>query len=198
MDVMQREVEIYENEIRAFKDQKTPKRPGTATRGTPRRSMKTSVDLSSPHSIGLPTPGGTGGMGMVGDELYGNTGVLEATLFCPALQNALREANHWKAAAVASSILDLPPLPSRYYNADGSMEADPNYSYSYYDDWIHLSFPVNHNRIVKASVRLVDLTGKNNLKPPRQQLIDMKTMNRIVTEKLETAMLRSRSEMVTL
>jgi hypothetical protein len=218
MDVMQREVEMYENEIRALKDQKTPKRPGTVTRGTPRRTGATGVDFSSPHPMGIPTPGGNsvtigggggggGGVGLAGDEFYGNTGVLEATLFRPALQNALREANRWKAATVASALVNLEPLPTRYNNNrstgtldDESKESDSGYgvgsSLLYNDDFIRLTSAMNHNRTVKASVRLIDLSGKNNSKSPRQQLIEMKTKNRIANDQLETAILRCRGKML--
>jgi hypothetical protein len=48
--------------------------------------------------------------GHVAEELQPNTGIPEASLFQPALQQDLPETAIWKAAATAASILDLPPL----------------------------------------------------------------------------------------
>jgi hypothetical protein len=95
---------MYENEVHSQKDQNTPKRVGEASRTTPRRSMTSVTDLSPPHR-GIPPISGSG------DEFQGNAGILEALEFRPALQTSRHEANRWKAATMASSILYLPPLP---------------------------------------------------------------------------------------
>src|SRR3569832_146785 len=98
MDVLHRQVDEYENEIRALKDFKSPGKSGRL-RGTPRRALTSVADVS-PYGRGIT------------DETNMNTGVLEATLFRPALQRALKEAAIWKASAVGESLANLPPLPS--------------------------------------------------------------------------------------
>jgi hypothetical protein len=189
MDVLQREVEMYENEVRALKDQKTPKRGGAANRTTPRRSM-TSVSDLSPHPRGIPPIAGGG------DEFQGNTGILEALVFRPALQTALHEANRWKAATMASSILDLAPLPSMISSSEEEGKETDTESLFYSDDYVRLSSAINNNRLMKASVTLVDLTGTRTTKSPRQQLREMIAKNKAATELLETTLLRCRGKIL--
>lgn len=192
MDVMQREVEMYENEIRALKDQKTPKRGGVAARGTPRRAMTTVADL---------TPQARGSS-LQTEDVQGDIGVLEATLFRPALQQALREVNRWKAATMTSSIMDLPPLPPITpppivrVSEDGKEEIDytgPSNGF-FSDDYYRLTSAINNCRIVKSSVKMVDLTNRE--KPPRVQLQEMMAKTNAATQLVETTMLRCRGNML--
>lgn len=172
--MLQREVEMYENEIRALKDFKSPKRGSTNnSRTTPRRATP-SINDFSPNSRGAT------------DDSQ-STFSLEATLFRPALQQALQEAARWKASATAAAIMSLPPLPMpSVYNGDEYMSRIGDFS----DDFIHLSSAITTSRIQKASVSMVDLTNRS--KTPRVQLREMKARNEATSERLETIMLRFR------
>ena len=162
MDVLQREVEMYENEIRALKDFKSPKRGTASNRTTPRRATTSVNDLS-------PYP-------RVAADDSQSISALEATLFRPALQQALQEAARWKASATAAAITSLPPLPiSSVTNAD---------------EFIRLLSAVSTSRIHKASIAMVDFT--NTSKTPRAQLRELKARSAAASDRLETAMLRCR------
>jgi hypothetical protein len=167
MDVLQREVETYENEIRALKDFKSPKR-GNVTSRTPVRSSNLGSGLTSNHR------------GPADDSH--STFTLEATLFRPALQQALHEAAHWKAVATGAAMVDLTPLPAsplETYAGGRSISSD---------DSIRLSSTIAKCRIEKASILLVDLTNRN--KTPRLQLREMKAQSAAISNRLETIMLQ--------
>ena len=129
MEVMQGEIEMYENEIRQLRDFKSPGKKG---KNTPRRSMS---DISSPTARG----------GGVAEDAQ-QTSALEATLFRPFLQEALQDAARWKAFAVSSAIASLAPLPT--------LQAENVTS----EDWMRLSTAMAAARLQKASLKLVDLT----------------------------------------
>lgn len=173
MDVMQRQVDEYEDEIRVLKDFKSPKRGGGNR--TPRRSLTSVADLSSPRASG-----GT-------EEMQVSSGALEAALFRPALQNALQEAAHWKATATASSILNLPPLP---VVSPASTASTTGRSDEAFNSLQQLSSALSSYRLEKASVKIVDLTNRN--KSPRVQLREISARKAAAAERLETIVLRSR------
>ena len=169
MDVLQREVEMYENEIRSLKDFKSPKRGNvTGSRATP---IKSGVSVTSPVPI----------FRGANDDSHSNIS-LEASLFRPALQQALQESAHWKAVATASALLDLAPLPTY------PMDLQGNSVFS--DEAILISSALAKARIEKATITLVDLRNKE--KAPRAQLREMRAKNAAITERLETVMLRCR------
>lgn len=173
MDVLQREVEMYENEIRSLKDFKSPKRGNvTGSRATP---IKSGVSVTSP----VPTFRGTN------DDSHSNIS-LEASLFRPALQQALQESAHWKAVATASALLDLAPLPTYPMDLQGNSNGNSVFS----DEAILISSALAKARIEKATITLVDLRNKE--KAPRAQLREMRAKNAAITERLETVMLRCR------
>lgn len=171
MDVLQREVEMYESEIRSLKDFKSPKRGNvTGSRATP---MKSGAPLTS-H-----TPSFRG----ANDDFHSNLS-LEATLFRPALQQALQESAHWKAVATGSTLLNLTPLPTSpmdYYGGGKSILSE---------EAVLISSALAKARIEKATVTLVDLSNKE--KAPRAQLREMKAKSIAITERLETVLLRCR------
>lgn len=80
---MQRDVEMYETEIRQLKDFKSPS--GKRTRAPQRGAAP-----NAPPE---------------------NTSALEATLFRPVLQQALAESSRWQASKMADILDNLPPLP---------------------------------------------------------------------------------------
>jgi hypothetical protein len=170
MDVLQREVEMYESEIRSLKD-KSPKRGNvTGIRSTP---MKSGASLTS-HT---PSFRGTN------DEFH-STISLEATLFRPALQQALQETAHWKSVATGAALLDLAPLPTSpmdFYGGGKSVLSE---------EAVLVSSAWAKARIEKASITLVDLSNKE--KAPRAQLREMKAKTVAITERLESVLLRFR------
>jgi dynactin 1 len=177
MDVMSRQVDEYENEIRILKDFKSPKR-GAGGGRTPRRSVSSigaMGDLGSPaHSRG----------GAVDEATLATVGALEATLFRPALQAALRDVARWKSEATVQAIMHLPPLPcAEEYKLD---DRDA-------DDLMQLESALSLYRLEKASTRLVDL--KHPTKSPRVQLRELKARDRMASENLESVFLRCRGRL---
>jgi len=168
MEVLQREVEMYENEIRSLKDFKSPKRTSVSGRSTPVRSNVGSGAPSNPR---------------VPDDAH-STLSLEATLFRPALQQALQEVAHWNAVATGATMLNLPPLPTLPFvsTAGGTTLSSQS------DESMLFSSAVAKSRIEKASIRLVDLTNKE--KSPRMQLREMKAQRAAISDRLETIVLR--------
>ena len=170
MDVLQRQVDEYENEIRVLKDFKAPKRGAPGGRG-PRRALTSVNDLASPKAGG--------------QEDNTATGIsLEATLFRPALQQALRESWKWKALATSSTLSRLTPLPGPFPLETGRQ-----------DDLHQLTCALSDVRMKKASVKLVDLT--NSQKTPRQQLQESRASCLEASRKLETLAVRFRGRMTT-
>lgn len=170
MDVLQVQVDEYEQEIRVLKDFKAPRRGAQGSSRTPRRALTSVSDLAAPK---------------VDLEEALSTGIsLEATLFRPALQQALRESWKWKAAATSSAMSNLPPLLGPFLQETGRE-----------DDLKQLTAALTNVRMKKASVKLVDLS--NRQKPPRTQLIESRAACREATRELETLALRFRGRMTT-
>jgi hypothetical protein len=176
---MQRQVDEYENEIRVLKDFKSPTKRGQAASRTPRRSSTT--DMSSPHGKGS------------FEEAQVSSGALEAALFRPALNKALQEAAHWKAATTASSIFDLPPLPMLSGSRNVGEERKSDDFSEAFDSLQQLSSALSSYRLENASVRIVDLTNRE--KSPRVQLREYAARKASASERLETVVLRSRGRM---
>jgi len=167
VDVLTQQVDEYENEIRALKDFKSPGK-GSRNR-TPRRAI-TSVADASPY------------LRSGSDEPSSSTGALEATLFRPALQKALRDAAKWKAAAISKSLLDLPPLPvPPGYEKGGAMESAST-------DLMELTAALASCRLEKSAVTLVDLTRRD--KTPRMQLRESNARIAMANERLESVVRR--------
>jgi dynactin 1 len=179
MDVLQRQVDEYENEIRALKDFKSPKR-GAVNNRTPRRSLTSVNDMSSSQRN-------------LGDDSQGSAHVLEAALFRPALQQAIREAARWKTSSTLTMLSSLPPLP-----AISSNQFQTNLSSSRFQELneiSHLSLALSAFRLEKASVSLVDLTKQGV--PPRMQLRNLNARKAAASERLETIILRCRGQLCT-
>jgi hypothetical protein len=178
MDVVQRQVDEYEDEIRALKDFKSPKRSSSGR--TPRRTPQPS-----------PGVGSSGAKSANADESTSSTGALEAALCRPALLKALQEVAYWKSKATASWMSELPPLPvlqGSPFGADGEFkERDADEALS---SLVELSSAWSDYRLTKASVKIVDLT--NSTKDPRTQLREQKARSAEATNRLETVILRCR------
>jgi hypothetical protein len=148
MDVLHRQVEEYESEIRFNKDAKSPK--ARRTMPAPRRIA----------DIGDRRGSGDDLQALAGSA---NMGAFEAALFRPALQAARRDAAQWKAKATISSLLDLPPLlvpgaPHIDSEEEKTMEEDDS------NPFLQLSSALSNYRLETASVKVVDITksGKSS------------------------------------
>jgi hypothetical protein len=138
MDVLHRQVEEYEGEIRFIKDAKSP------TKGRSRTPRRSYVDHLRENS---------------GDNLQNmasetSVGAFEAALFRPALQAARKDAAQWKAKATISTLLELPPL--HVHAATNSSEektADEDFS-----PFMQLSSALSHYRMEAASIKVIDLS----------------------------------------
>jgi hypothetical protein len=173
MDVLQHQVDEYENEIRVLKDFKSPTgKRGQGSNRTPRRSLTSSADFASPR-------GNT-------DDMQVSTGALEATLFRPALQRALQEASHWKAASTASSLFDLPPL--RTLSSSSTEKSKSGDTVEPFECLLQFSSALSSYRMEKASVTIVDLMNRD--KSPRTQLREHAARKDMASERLETIVLR--------
>jgi hypothetical protein len=181
MDVLQRQVDEYENEIRSLKDAKTPQR-GIGNKRASRRS------LSSPGAEAV-------GMGRAPAEDQAGQYSLEATIFRPALQKALCEVAYWKSTATATAFLSMPPLEAITSWSSGSGTSKDDESKTDDADSTHtalvqLQSAVSNYRLVKSSVTLVDLSRKD--KSPRDQLREMYAKDRAATARLEEVVYKCR------
>eukprot|EP00533_Pseudo-nitzschia_delicatissima_P009329 CAMPEP_0116082544 /NCGR_PEP_ID=MMETSP0327-20121206/2787_1 /TAXON_ID=44447 /ORGANISM="Pseudo-nitzschia delicatissima, Strain B596" /LENGTH=1348 /DNA_ID=CAMNT_0003573353 /DNA_START=3974 /DNA_END=8020 /DNA_ORIENTATION=- len=162
MDVLHRQVEEYENEIRA-RDSKTP----TKAR-RPRRSFTPESTSRSSSSDSLR------------DSEDGSRSAFEAALFRPALQAARHDAAQWKAKATVNTLLNLPPLKVRMDPTAGEEKfADEDM-----DPLFQLSSSLSTYQRATASVRLVDIT---NGKSPRMQLREMMTRKAAASQEVDKA-----------
>jgi len=115
LDVMQKQAEEYEKEIRSLKDKSRPSR-GVRTAGgklTPRK-QSSSMDLEATLSqLGQAAAGGSSksssGASSSRDVLLESIS-LETALFRPALSSAVQSANYWKTKAMGSALEKLTPL----------------------------------------------------------------------------------------
>lgn len=164
MDVLHRQVEEYEGEIRFLKDAKSP------TKGrAPRRSF--AVDGMR----------GAEGPNSMGTEAH--TGAFEAALFRPALQAARRDAAHWRSKATILTLLELPPLhvprgrPSEEEKTGDDGDMGPS---------MELNSALANYRIHTASFKVVDLT-KASAKSPRSELYSLLMKKAAASQQLDEA-----------
>lgn len=162
MDVLQRQVDEYENEIRLLKD---TAKGGAGRKGAPRRALTSISDIASNRS----------------DDSTSNFS-LEASLFRPALQEALQESWKWKAIATENVMSQLTPLPL------------PTQRSVLNDDSILLNSALAQVRLQKASIKLIDLT--NTDKAPRTQLRELRAASLAASQQLESVALRLRGNLM--
>lgn len=170
MDVLQQQVDEYENELRAAKDPKSPMRRGTTT---PRKGG--SVLFSPGRSTrGLDDVSGSA------DVSPASVAALEAAFYRPALVSAHREASNWKAKAMSSSIMDLPPLyvprASSSFGENKEEEKDHN-------PLADLEAAMSELRLARASVTIVDLTKPS----PRAHYFDSMAKTAAAEQRLKKA-----------
>jgi hypothetical protein len=175
MDVLHRQVEEYENEIRFHKDAKSPQAKRTSR--TPRRG----------YDRGYSDIGDRSRSGDDLQALASSTGVgaFEAALFRPALQAARRDAAQWKTKATISSLLELPPLnvpgaPSSSSEEEKTMDDDRN-------PFLQLSSALSLYRLETASVKVVDISKCTPLKTSRAHLHETMRKKASAADRLDQA-----------
>ena len=167
MDVLHRQVEEYESEIRFLKDTKSPSK--SMARG-PRRSY-TSDALRESRS--------GGDLQAITSEAH--AGAFEAALFRPALQAARRDAAHWRTKATISTLLELPPLTVPKLEEEKSAD-DGDYDMS---PFLQLSSALANYRTQVASIKVVDLTKPSA--SPRAELYSMLRKKAAAAQQLDEA-----------
>jgi len=157
MDVLHRQVEEYENEIRA-RDSKTPTKSRRSRRSfTPDSSVRDSSRSMSSES-----------MRDLGED--GSRSAFEAALFRPALQAARRDAAQWKASATINTLLELPPL-NVCMGSDAFGNGEEKVADEDCNPLFQLSSALSSYQRETASVRIVDITKSSNSgETPRMQL----------------------------
>jgi hypothetical protein len=175
MDVLHRQVEEYENEVRFLKDAKSPQ--GKRTGRTPRRGYDrayTNIGDRTSSSDDL-------------QALASSTGVgaFEAALFRPALQAARRDAAQWKTKATISSLLELPPLnvpgtPSSSSEEEKTMD-------DYRNPFLQLSSALSLYRLETASVKVVDISKCTPAKTSRAHLHETMRKKASAADRLDQA-----------
>ena len=164
MDVLHRQVEEYESEIRFLKDTKSPTK---GSRG-PRRSY-TSDALRESRS--------GGDLQAIASEAH--AGAFEAALFRPALLAARRDAAHWRTKATISTLLELPPLTVPKLEEEKSADDDDM------SPFLQLSSALANYRSQVASIKVVDLTKPS--KSPRAELYSMLRKKAAAAQHLDEA-----------
>ena len=157
MGVLHGQVDEYEREIRSLKDPRGGKGRGAGSKKTPKKGGSADFDLQSSLSklgqaSSADTSGSTGSLA--------KTVALEAALFRPALKSARADASTWKAKAIESSIMNLPPLNVSIPSMSRDVERFTE----------EISLANNEARLAKASFRVVDLTKVRPGKSSRVQL----------------------------
>ena len=151
MDVMHRQVEEYENELRFLKDAKSPQ-----VKRAMRSSRRSYADISDGRRSGEDLQGMASSVGM---------GAFEAALFRPALQAARRDASHWKSKATAAALMDLAPLNVPKYSPPKKDDEEKISDEDMSNPFIQLSSALYQYRVEAASVKVVDLSNSNKISP---------------------------------
>ena len=168
LDVMQKQAEEYEKEIRSLKDKfRSPRGVRTAGgRVTPKQKSK---DLEATLNQ-LGQASGSKSVGSSRDVLLESIS-LETALFRPALTSAVQSASYWKSKAMGSALSQLAPL-----NVPVAAQSTPSLTSSKarseldeaHQNLEELALARNEARLSKASVSIVDLSNQEIL--PRAQL----------------------------
>lgn len=164
MDVLQRQVDEYESEIRSLKDFKSPK----STQRRTSMSSRASPFMSPGFSASKGTPAGEA----LSEVSAATVGALEAALLRPALEAVRQDAARYKAQAMDAALRSLPPLdlmvtPASVGNEEFKQSGPANEVQSLATT---LSQARSRVRMEKASFAVVDLSKTD--KSPRESLLD--------------------------
>ncbi len=187
LDVMQKQAEEYEKEIKGLKDKSRSAR-GVRTGGgrvTPKKSS--SMDLEATLSQ-LGQAGGSKSAASSSRDVLLESISLETALFRPALSSAVQSGAYWKGKAMGSALTKLAPLNVRI---TASMNIEPNVALNtvlkqgenntkYQNE---LSLARNELRLAQASFSMVDLS-KDNF---RGQLNEQQQKEKMAEARLQSA-----------
>ena len=184
MEVLQEQVDGYENEIRMLNTMKSPKKLGNKA-GSRRQSLEPKNTPQAGKRQQSQRGLGGASTGSVGDTVVSSAavGVLEAALFRPALSDARRDAAKWKNAALSQVLLELPPL-SVPCSAYGKESKDDFYSDAM-DNLTRLTDAVSHFRMKQATISVVDLEKSKGR--ARAQLRESIAVRDAASRQVETA-----------
>lgn len=175
MDVLQRQVDEYENEIRSLKDFKSPK----SVKGRSSMSSRASPFMSPGFSAAKGTPVGEA----LPEASAAAIGALEAALLRPALEAARQDASRFKAHSMAAALSSLPPLDLVAPTSAGANESKP---LDELEGLVSaLSQARSEVRMEKASFAVVDLS--KSVKSPRQTLLESRVKTFTAERKLADA-----------
>eukprot|EP00529_Nitzschia_sp_RCC80_P006921 CAMPEP_0113524720 /NCGR_PEP_ID=MMETSP0014_2-20120614/46362_1 /TAXON_ID=2857 /ORGANISM="Nitzschia sp." /LENGTH=1482 /DNA_ID=CAMNT_0000422841 /DNA_START=80 /DNA_END=4525 /DNA_ORIENTATION=+ /assembly_acc=CAM_ASM_000159 len=158
MDVLHRQVEEYENEIRFLNS----KSPAKSRSRAPRRTFATDSSALRDHSRSSES--------LHGLQEEPMSGAFEAALFRPALLAVRQEAAIYKNKAMVDTILNLPPLnvslSATVAGTDEEKSSDEEMGVMDNNPFLDLSTALSNYQRETSSMHLVDL-----MKPsPRTQL----------------------------
>jgi len=201
LEVMQKQAEEYEKEIRSLKD-KTRTARGVRAGGGRTTPKKSAADLQATlNQLGQAAGGSKSAASSSRDVLLESIS-LETALFRPALGSAARSASYWKAKAVGSVLSELAPLnvpvarQSMPWSTGGdAKEALDNLLVGRGSDmaatnWSNrrmeeLELAKNEARLAKASFSIVDLSRDDI--SPRAQLEEERRRERAAESRLREA-----------
>ena len=198
LDVMQKQGEEYEKEIRSLKDKSRPSR-GVRTAGGRVTPKKSSMDLEATLNQ-LGQASGSKSAGLSSRDVLLESISLETALFRPALSSAVQSANYWKTKAMGSALSKLAPL-----NVPIAAQSMPSSTGSeareILDDLLGqggrtaanrahyhmeaLALAKNEARLAKASFSIVDLS--NNDVSSRKQLDEQRQKEQMAELRLQKA-----------
>lgn len=196
LDVMQKQSEEYEKEIRSLKDKSRPSR-GVRTAGGRVTPKKAPMDLEATLNQ-LGQTAGPKSVGSSSRDVLLESISLETALYRPALSSAVQSANFWKTKAMGSALSKLAPLnvpiatqsiPSSTCNEARKMlddllsQGQNNVHISRGHCMDELALARNEVRLAKASFSIVDLS-KNDLSS-RAQLNEKQQKEHMAGVRLE-------------
>merc|ERR1712194_819723 len=179
LDVMRKQEEEYEKEIRSLKDKSRPSR-GVRTAGGRVTPKKNTMDFEATLNQ-LGQASGSKSAGTSRDVLLESIS-LETALFRPALSSAVQSASYWKSMAIGSALSKLAPLnvpvPAHSVPSVAGSEARSgldnllshcghNSSTQAHRNMEELALARNGARLAKASFSIVDLS-KSYISPRTQ------------------------------
>jgi len=197
LDVMQKQSEEYEKEIRSLKDKSRPSR-GVRTSVGRISPKKSPMDLEATLSK-LGQAAGSKSAGASSRDVLLESISLETALFRPALGSAVQSANYWKSKAMGSALSKLSPLnvtiaaqsfPSSIGNEartvlDDQLSQGGVNAMDRTDRIDELTLARNEARLAKASFSIVDLSKKDV--SSRAQLHENQQKERVAQLRLQAA-----------
>ena len=190
MDVMQKQTEEYEKEIRSLKDKSRPTRSNVRTAGGSRATPKSSsMDLEATLNQ-LGQASGSKPPGSTSRDVLLESVSLESALFRPALSSAVQSSIYWKSKAMESALSKLAPLNVSTGNKarkalDNLFSLRGNDETNGLDCMNEIAMAMSEVRLVNASFSIVDLS-KNDV-PAREQLSCEKQKKRMAEQRLLNA-----------